>query len=121
MYKQLTAFLLLAAFSLQMLNRAVVYIDYYANTAAYAKNCENKAMPLMHCNGKCQMMKKLKEQEKKESQAPERRSFNDEVIAARSFFVSINYFFLASTSAYNIYSAKSTVDMPHSFFHPPGA
>lgn len=43
-------------------------MDYYANTAAYAKNCINKSKPVLHCNGKCQMMKQLQEEEKKEQQ-----------------------------------------------------
>ncbi|KEQ28253.1 hypothetical protein N180_01060 [Pedobacter antarcticus 4BY] len=44
--------------------------DYYINTAKYANNCENKSRPKMHCQGKCQMMKKLidaEENEKKEA------------------------------------------------------
>ena len=91
MFKQITAGILLVAISLQILNRAVIYIDYYTNTAAFAKNCVNKARPMMHCNGKCQMMKKLQEQEKKDSQAPERRSFNDEIISSKSFLVAPNF------------------------------
>ena len=43
-------------------------MDYYANTAAYAKKCINKAKPAMHCNGKCQMMKQLQQEEKNEQQ-----------------------------------------------------
>lgn len=43
-------------------------MDYYANTVAYAKNCINKTRPALHCNGKCQMMKQLQEEEKKEQQ-----------------------------------------------------
>ena len=121
MYKQFTACILLAAILLQMLNKAVVYIDYYANTAAYAKNCENKAIPLMHCNGKCQMMKKLKEQEKKESQAPERRSVNDEVVSSKSFFASVNYFFSGAKPVYNSYTDGRLASRPRTCFHPPGA
>jgi hypothetical protein len=33
------------------------------NLEAYKKACVNKAKPMMHCNGKCQMLKKLKKQE----------------------------------------------------------
>ena len=31
----------------------------------YAKNCINKARPKLHCNGKCQMMKKMRKRKKK--------------------------------------------------------
>ena len=51
-------------------------IGPYLNTAVFAKNCENKAKPALHCNGKCQMMKKMQETEKREQQLPERKSDN---------------------------------------------
>src|ERR1700712_5525317 len=121
MFKQITAGILLVAISLQILNRAVIYIDYYTNTAAFAKNCVNKARPKMHCNGKCQMMKKLQEQEKKDSQVPERKSFNDEIISSKSFFASVNYFSSDIHLTYNPFRECSTTQMPRSFFHPPGA
>ena len=121
MFKQITAVILLVAFSLQMLNRAVVYIDYYANTAAYAKDCVNRALPMMHCNGKCQMMKKLKEQEKKDSQLPDRRSVNNEVISSKSFFASVTYFPATIKPVYNAFPVSGITSMPRSFFHPPGA
>lgn len=73
MLKQITVLILLTAFAAQTFNRAVIVVDYYANTAAYAKNCINKARPAMHCNGKCQMMKKIQEEEKKDQENAERK------------------------------------------------
>jgi hypothetical protein len=73
MFKQLTAIFLMLAFAVQTFNRAVIVVDYYANTAAYAKNCINKARPAMHCNGKCQVMKKIQEEEKKDQENAERK------------------------------------------------
>jgi hypothetical protein len=121
MCKQVTAIVLLAALSLQILNRTVIYIDYYTNMAAYAKSCENKARPVMHCNGKCQMMKKLQQDEKKDSQLPERKSTNDEIISSKSFFTSVDHFPAGITVAYNIFPHTCTSKMPRSCFHPPGA
>ncbi len=72
--KQFLCALLLLAFSCQVFNRACIVTSYYTNTAAYLKNCENKAKPMLHCNGKCQMLKKLKAEEKKDQQNPERRT-----------------------------------------------
>lgn len=120
MFKKITTLFLLAAISLQILNRAVIYIDYYANTGAYAKNCINKALPVMHCNGKCQMMKKLKEQEKKESELPGKRIGFDEVISSKSFFSTVPAFNPAICPAYNLFTAGSLHNMPRSIFHPPG-
>lgn len=120
MFKQLVACILLAALSLQTLKRVVIYVDYYTSTALYAKNCENKARPMMHCNGKCQMMKKMREQEKKDSDIPGRRSIGDETISSRSFFTSIHFFAPAVKPVYNFFLACRLISMPRSFFHPPG-
>ncbi|MGZ3850674.1 MAG: hypothetical protein ACXVKI_16180 [Flavisolibacter sp.] len=73
MGKYISVILLLFAFAAQNFQQAFIVMDYYSHKAAYAQYCENKARPMLHCNGKCQMMKRLKEQEKKEQQDPERR------------------------------------------------
>lgn len=65
--------------------------DYFTNAAKYAKNCENKAKPEMHCNGKCQMMKKLQQEEKKDRENPGRKAENksEVVLSAKTFFATI--------------------------------
>jgi hypothetical protein len=121
MFKQLTAFILLFALVLQTLNKAVIYIDYYANTAAYAKNCENKARPCMHCNGKCQMMKKMKQEEKKDNQDPERRGDQNEVLSSRSFFCSFTPLVISTKKTYFGFSDARLQAMARTHFHPPSA
>jgi hypothetical protein len=74
MFRLITAIFLLVAFVAQSFSNAVIIFDYYANTTFYAKDCINKARPMLHCNGKCQMMKKLQQEEKKEQQYPESKS-----------------------------------------------
>jgi len=59
MFKKITATILLLAFVSQTFAGPFIMLDYFVNTAAYAKNCINKARPKMHCNGKCQAMKKI--------------------------------------------------------------
>ena len=81
MLKQITAAVLLLAFTASSFCRAVIAMDYYTNTTAYAKNCENKSLPKLHCNGKCQMMKKLQQEEKKTRVVPKKK----QVIKQRSF------------------------------------
>jgi len=121
MHKQITACILLAAFSLQMLSKGLVYIDYYTNTFSYAKNCINKTRPQMHCNGKCQMMKKLQQEEKKDSQVPpERKSAVDDVISSRSFFATPVNCCDVQAIVYNDFVTPRLCDMPRSCFHPPG-
>jgi len=46
---------MLGVFFAQTFSNAVIVAGYYVNTGAYAKNCENKDKPWMHCNGKYQM------------------------------------------------------------------
>lgn len=90
MLRAIAAIFLMTAFAVQSFQKAVIVLDYYANTASFAKNCENKARPTLHCNGKCQMIKKLKEEEKKDQQNPERKTENkDEVVSSKSHFVSL--------------------------------
>lgn len=52
----------------QSFGKCFVVIEYNLNKNFIAKNlCVNKARPKMHCNGKCQMMKKLAEEENQNS------------------------------------------------------
>lgn len=75
----------------------------------------------MHCNGKCQMMKKLKEEEKKDEQAPDRKAENKNelVLSSKSFYPVLNFGIqLLKIYSLSIHPAKA-VKMPRSFFHPP--
>lgn len=98
-------------------------LDYVLNTGAYAKNCENKARPKMHCNGKCQMMKKLKQEEKKDQQNPDRKLENksEVTLSSKSFFASFDIVPLIQQSiSYSELSSDRELKMPRSIFHPPG-
>lgn len=94
--------------------------DYFVNINYIVKNlCINKENPAMHCNGKCYLAKKLKEQEKQE-QAPVSRKNNSEVIL---FFavqepVGDTYLINSKISYQAFYDAKPA-SFPRSVFHPP--
>lgn len=111
--------LLLLALSVQALNKVRIVLSYYANTAAYAKNCENKSRPQMHCNGKCQMMKKLRQEQNKDESAPERRSLNDEVISSRSHFPTLSIFKAQPAREFVLRNNNTVRDVSPDFFHPP--
>lgn len=119
--KYLGGILILLAFLTQTFSKTFIVAGYYANTAAYAKNCENKAKPKMGCNGKCQMMKKLKQEENKDKQNPDRKTDNkEEVLSSKSFFAHIYFPAPNLSSIYpRIKNGKAT-DIPGAFFHPPG-
>ena len=76
----------------------------------------------MHCNGKCQMMKKLQEEEKKDQQNSERRAENkNEIISSKSFYATITpASFTIRASHYVIVDELNTASSPRSYFHPPG-
>jgi hypothetical protein len=87
-YKQITAFILLAGFLIQTFSGFIIVADYYTNTAAYAKNCINKARPNLKCHGKCQVMKKLAQEEKneKENAAGKFTNKNEELLFSKAYF-----------------------------------
>lgn len=107
---------------MQTFSKSFVLFDYFANTAAYAKNCINKQKPKMNCNGKCQMMKKLKDEEKKDTQNPVRKGdFKEEVLSSRSFFTLVHSTSIVSINIGQDPFIADPINMPRSIFHPPGA
>jgi hypothetical protein len=56
------------SFLLQCSGYLLIYINFVANQDYIAKNlCENRNRPEMKCNGKCQLCKRLKAEDKKEN------------------------------------------------------
>jgi hypothetical protein len=122
--KQFTAIIFLLAFAWQTFSKAFIVVDYFTNTTAFAKNCENKKRPSLHCNGKCQLMKKLEKEEKKDQQNPDRKGeHKNEVLSTRSFFTTSATPALSLTPSvsYEIKADKRIVKMAYSIFHPPSA
>jgi hypothetical protein len=114
------AILLLIAFLAQTFSKGLIIANYYTNTEPYAKNCINKAKPKMHCNGKCQMMKKLKQEENKDGQNSDRKT---EIKTDLLFFTQIKqqtaFQFVLNKRQFPIVQYKLTQDISTDFFHPP--
>ncbi len=122
--KKISAFILLLSFAVQAFANQFIALDYYLNTPAYAKNCVNKARPMLHCNGQCQFMKKLARQEKKEQENPENKSAgkNETNLSSKSFFTTApETRTLREKNLYPFYQDNTTVDISSPVFHPPGA
>ena len=120
--KQIIASIFLLAFAMQVFNKSFVVYDYYANTQAYAKNCENKAKPKMHCNGKCQMMKKLQQEEKKDQQNQERKGENkiQITLSSKSFFANITSIFKPQSKlSYPFFDDSKEIKVSQPIFRPP--
>ncbi|MFM6925593.1 MAG: hypothetical protein ACKOU7_08830, partial [Ferruginibacter sp.] len=76
--------------------------------------------PKMHCNGKCQAMKKLEEQEKKDMQDSQRKAENKlPVLSSRSFFCSVKVVSIEIKKKYPIRNINGTCDITQAVFHPP--
>lgn len=120
MFRQIVTTILLLAFAAQTFDKALIVADYYLNTDSYLRNCENKTRPQLQCKGKCQMMKKLKEEEKKEQENAEQRLGIKEVVSSKSFFTVIAD--RQSTLLIPVYfhaNSGRPVDRSYSIFHPP--
>lgn len=116
------AFFFILSFFIQQLGKVIILADYYTNQSKYAKNCINKSRPKLHCNGKCQMMKKIQEEESKQKDASEKKVVNkhepliilaDDLTTLNAIIKSINkkeYFSLTSSNP--IYRS-------YIIFHPP--
>jgi hypothetical protein len=108
----------------QTFNRFFIVVDYQLNKEYIAKTlCENKNKPQMHCNGKCQMMKKLQQEEKKDQQNPDRSNVNKfEFISFSLNKISLSPVLKFSTGlnypGYQEHYSSRSLSAP---FHPPQA
>lgn len=120
--QKIAALILFVAFLGQTFDQGFCYIGYVINKAEYMRNCENKYRPMLHCDGKCQLMKKIDAQRKKdEQQAPELKlAAKSEVISSRSsFLLNAPGIFTNIIREYATEDNGTPVDRASSFFHPP--
>ena len=67
---KLTAILLIILVISSSFSRFFIYAGYEMNRSYIAnKLCENRNRPWLHCNGKCYLMKKIKQAEEKQNAA----------------------------------------------------
>jgi hypothetical protein len=104
---------------LQTFSSFFIQADFYVNQSYIAKNlCVNRNKPMMHCNGKCYLAKKLKEQDKSQTPASKNERVDVLPFFVPDFFSFVNtitrikreYFIQDETSLSSYYS---------SVFHPP--
>ena len=113
---------MITAFAMQTFSHYVIMADYNINTQSYAKNCVNKAKPKIHCNGKCQMMKKLQQEEKKDQENPNRKgeNKNEIILSTKSFYITVpNYNIHFIKKVYPTLKSPKETDRSFEVFHPP--
>lgn len=103
-------------------SRSLVLADYLVNLESYKKACVNKAKPMMHCDGKCQMLKKIKKQEGESNTNAPAPKFNQQelILSSKSFYPTIEIFRTQKSKYF--YAFKSSLNSKYisSIFHPPG-
>ena len=81
MWRFIAATFFLLSFLIQTFSTNLITADFYANQKYIAAAlCVNKNNPEMKCCGKCQLTKKLKQEENKDKQNPGRKSENKEEV-----------------------------------------
>lgn len=119
MFKQITAVFLFLALLASTSRGLVIVSGYYANQAAFARFCENKAKPILKCNGKCQLAKKLQEGDQTPSREINALPWFD-TISSRSFFGELQCPAAILVAAFTGRVTDGTpVDFARSIFHPP--
>lgn len=116
---------MLGVFFAQSFSSAVIKAYYHVNTAAYAKNCENKNKPWLHCNGKCQMHKQIQQENKKEQDnaAGKMSGRNEITLSSKSFFAKVQPSPVTGNKNQLVtpLSLGCLVDRHTDIFHPPQA
>lgn len=80
---------MLLIFSFQEFSRSIILADYNTNIEKYQRACVNKARPKLHCNGKCQMIKKMnagKTNAEDSPGQPVKPQLTEHVLSSSSFF-----------------------------------
>jgi hypothetical protein len=114
--------ILVLAILTQSMSKGIILLSYFTNKQAYEKYCVNKARPQLHCDGKCQMAKKIKAEEERDQKDPLKNSLSSEVtMINENHFVSIQPEFIALPIRKDIFphSIGNVMDRSRSFFHPP--
>ena len=114
------ACILIIVFVGQAFNQNLYYLDYVLKKAEYTNKCVNKSRPWMHCNGKCQMMKKLEEQEKKEhGQPPELRCASNCEVLPTEQYIFEPYYCKLNNIHFPLFHQGYPIDRTAAIFHPP--
>lgn len=120
--KHTIVILLFTAVIIHTFSRTLILADYMVNLDLYKKACVNKAKPMMHCNGKCQMLKKIKKQETENSTSAPAPKFNqlDLVLSSKSFFPTVGIISTINSTSFYTYNDDFSSNYLNAIFHPPG-
>lgn len=123
--KHTAIFILILAIFAQTFSKWIVVVSFNVNRDYIAKNlCEKRNLPGLNCNGSCVLMKKMKQESKKDQKDPGslKEDIAPVVLSSRSFF---------ATAALPVFESDilhcamgswgKPIDRAFSIFHPPVA
>ncbi len=94
MRRQLIILMFLSSLMVQVFAGFILKADYAINRAIYIQSCINKDKPVLKCNGKCQLGKKIMAAEKEQQRAAEKGSYqfnlSVEILCNKIFIPSLN-------------------------------
>lgn len=104
---------------LQVFSKPLLVADYYLQTQTYLAKCINKAKPQLKCKGKCQLMMKMAEDQKKNE--PTKIEENVTVVlSTKSFFPTVSAPILtANAKTIAWYKAPLCMGIHTAIFQPP--
>jgi hypothetical protein len=107
----------------QVFSNWFVVLSFKLNRDYIAKNlCENRYRPKLNCKGNCVLMKKLREEEKKEQNAPAnlKLEITSIILSSKSFFaITETPVFVLTTSSRSAENSGKPIDRTVDIFHPP--
>ena len=119
--KKVIAIAALLGILFQTFSQVVIVAEYYANKDYIAKNlCENRNKPMMHCDGKCCLKKKLAQQGKEQAPSPQNQKNEQATLFYKDAKIEIPHYVPVSFSkSYYSYNDLRTSSYCGSVFHPP--
>jgi hypothetical protein len=105
----------------QTFSKCIIMIDYTFNKASIAKNlCENKDKPQLKCEGKCYLCKRLKKEDDKNQQEPDRNPLNKfEIISGWTAFNINHPVIVLAPAVYTSFQEKAIGTFSDDLFRPP--
>ena len=120
-FGQLVVTVVLFGMMLQCFSKMIVVAEFYASRDYIARNlCINRFNTAVHCEGRCQLDKRILQEERSNGDKEVRQDGRNEVLSSKSFYPGVvipGVVFVERD--YPIIAGSRPVDRPLSIFHPP--
>ena len=106
---------------LQCFSKMIVVADFYAHRDYIARNlCINRLRTAVHCEGRCQLDKRILQENNANGDTEQKPDNRFEVLSSRCFYLtSVTPLSPEIVTAYSIAPADDPVGRPRTIFHPP--